>query len=727
VLNLSSLKLNKPTQVLLSRGHSYCSKTFSCPSSFNYDLLSFVRKLRFNLHFQSYPKEQNKSPYIALLPSHADPPNNSSNDIFENDIQFLENFPHNDSQIPNNNSELEMINFLKKQSKYVFCKADKGGCLVILNKVDYNGLVMQHLNDTKTYSEVTNSMKIDVKAKITQFVSQYENLLRADEKNYLLNIGSGHSIFYILPKIHKSEILENTIKNDDNEYIHVGSCPNDLSSRPIVNNIHSPTANISHFLDKVLAPLIDKIPGYIKNSYDLIKKLPKKVQFNSKFINLDVVSLYTVIPKDYGLMAIEYFLTKYPCLIESRFSKQFIFDALNLVLNNNFFEYSRRFYLQLTGTAMGTPVAPKYASLVMAFLELQIKETCQLYFGYKITASIFHYYWRYLDDILIICDLQENDIMTLIYIFDHAHPSFKFTTSISSSSCHFLDIFIYTQNFKIYTDIFYKPTDSHQYLHFYSNHPRHIKRNIPYCLAKRICNIVSDKSVKMKRLKELQTNLLSLEYPLNLIEDAIAKSLSNKKEITKKTITNSIPFVFTYDKHNIRLYNNFIKPQIEQLNKRSFYNNPLFIYKSLRQSPNLLKSISNKYICGVYKCKRPRCKTCENILETRIKIDLNNKTIYFNKKMNCCTKNVIYALICSKCQKFYIGETKMSLSLRNNLHRQQIHQCHYSILHVSKHIRECGQFYHIIPLFKLNSNSSYLRLKMENYFINYLNPHLNKI
>ena len=47
-------------------------------------------------------------------------------------------------------------------------------------------------------------------------------------------------------------------------------------------------------------------------------------------------------------------------------------QTLQLILNNNYFEFNGKYYLQTHGTAMGTPVAPSYANLFMAALEEQL-------------------------------------------------------------------------------------------------------------------------------------------------------------------------------------------------------------------------------------------------------------------------------------------------------------------------------------------------------------------
>ena len=60
------------------------------------------------------------------------------------------------------------------------------------------------------------------------------------------------------------------------------------------------------------------------------------------------------------------------------------------------------------------------------------------------------------------------------------------------------------ENYSLMTDIYYKITDSKQYLDFRSNHPRHIKSNIPINLARRLCLIVNKEDILNLRLKELK-------------------------------------------------------------------------------------------------------------------------------------------------------------------------------------------------------------------------------
>jgi hypothetical protein len=98
----------------------------------------------------------------------------------------------------------------------------------------------------------------------------------------------------------------------------------------------------------------------------------------------------------------------------------------------------------------------------------------------------------------------------------------------SKSSIPFLDVYVIKKEDKIFTDIFYKCTDTFQYLHFSSLHRRHRKRTIPYNLARRICKIVSEDLTQAHRLEELKIYLRKQNY--------LAKQNQEAKGIIRKNI-----------------------------------------------------------------------------------------------------------------------------------------------------------------------------------------------
>ena len=68
--------------------------------------------------------------------------------------------------------------------------------------------------------------------------------------------------------------------------------------------------------------------------------------------------------------------------------------------------------------------------------------------------------------------------------------------------------------------LFYKETNSNDYLNYFSHHREDTKQNIPHNLAKRIIVFISDEEKMNERLSELKTWLLSCSYPLTIIEKA---------------------------------------------------------------------------------------------------------------------------------------------------------------------------------------------------------------
>ena len=83
------------------------------------------------------------------------------------------------------------------------------------------------------------------------------------------------------------------------------------------------------------------------------------------------------------------------------------------------------------------------------------------------------------------------------------------------------------------TDIYYKKTDSEQYLLFSSCHPRHTKINIPYNLARRLRTIISEEQVLETRRKELKSFLVKQKYPENIINMGIDRAMNLDKSYLK--------------------------------------------------------------------------------------------------------------------------------------------------------------------------------------------------
>ena len=152
------------------------------------------------------------------------------------------------------------------------------------------------------------------------------------------------------------------------------------------------------------------------------------------------------------------------------------------------------------------------------------------------------------------------------------NKNITFTIEVSDGELPFLDTLVKIQNGNITTDLYYKPTDTIQYLDFSACHPAQTKRSIPYNLARRICMICSEETIRNKRLEELKTLLQKRGYPYLLISDGINKATNLQRENLLKVsekVSNEfteIAFVSTYNPLNSELF-----PLIQQ-------NTPLLLF-----------------------------------------------------------------------------------------------------------------------------------------------------
>ena len=96
---------------------------------------------------------------------------------------------------------------------------------------------------------------------------------------------------------------------------------------------------------------------------------------------------------------------------------------------------------------------------------------------------------------------------------------------------NFFDIQLKIVNNTLVFDIYYKPTNSFDYLTCSSCHPSHTKNNIALSLAKRIINIVTDN--REKRLSKLKNHLIERNYPPETIDYTFTKCFQTKLDKNK--------------------------------------------------------------------------------------------------------------------------------------------------------------------------------------------------
>ena len=167
---------------------------------------------------------------------------------------------------------------------------------------------------------------------------------------------------------------------------------------------------------------------------------------------------------------------------------------------------------------------------------------------------------RFIDDIFCIWCGGQDSVDEFINYINSFHATIKFTANYSPNSVNFLNVTInkspppaaFRGQRGISTDVYCKPTDTHQYLLSDSCHPKHCKEAIAYSQALRIRRICSTDTLYMKRSSELRQHLVSVGHSKCMVQLAINRALCTSRStllatrVNKKTLPNRVPMVTTY-------------------------------------------------------------------------------------------------------------------------------------------------------------------------------------
>ncbi|XP_053380089.1 uncharacterized protein LOC128548727 [Mercenaria mercenaria] len=260
------------------------------------------------------------------------------------------------------------------------------------------------------------------------------------------------------------------------------------------------------------------------------------------------------------------------------------------------------------GTAMGSSMAPSYASLFMGKFEQDFLRNRDL----QPTLWL-----RFLDDIFMVWDHSLEELELFIRELNSFHPDIKFTHTISQDSLSFLDVNISKgKNLCVETNIYVKETNNHQYLDYTSCHPKQCKNGIPYSQAKRYRRIISDDDKFKHSLSQLREFFVDRGYPHDVLDRAFQKVVNISQQDALQTQVGDknsvIPFTIVYDPALPRIGNTINKYwSILNLSKsfttKSVYENckPIVAYRRPKNLQDyLISSEFNKQSDKLYLSQR---------------------------------------------------------------------------------------------------------------------------
>jgi len=579
VINLADIELTTQQVQLLSYGLSYIpthNTTNNINEGINQHINGFIKNIKTQYFFRHIhtPRPsfsiKRLSSWEPPAPDHVE-----LNSLISELMEVTKERPLNICPFFHDNitsEERQTLETLLHMKDIVIKPADKSRCFTIMNKTDYINKVESLLQDTNTYKEVpqdhTKEVADDIDSYLTYIKYKHNmdyrmiNQLKAPKKPRT-------SQFYIIPKCHKE-----------------GNPP-----RPIVSACDYSTCNISEYITQLITPIAKRNPSYLGSTKEFINSIKSLPKFSPRtiLVTADVSNMYTNIPLDEGIQsiitAIENNHTEMP---KHTPHKRVIKMFLKFILKDNYFQFRDKFYLQTQGVAMGCKIAPAFANIFMAELE---KDMLSQY-----TWNI--YLWkRYIDDIFFIWQKGMNKLKTFMNHCNAFHPTIKFTFEYSTKAINFLDVTVYKNKVGcLETTLYKKPTHKNTYVHYTSNHPVHMFRNIIYTQVLRLKLINSNVRNLNIQIKELITAFKNRGYPHKLILNTVLRAIKIPRDTLlgpKKTVPR--------DKHQLRckmihsIHSKYYRQRIQniwhkniksQSLKQIWPNNPKFV---MVNQPNLQK------------------------------------------------------------------------------------------------------------------------------------------
>ena len=671
VVNLSDVSLSEAQLSLLSKGLKFCP-TPGEPKmdDLRRDLDSFHRKMRWKSFFESKEKDPSESTTNRLgpfkhqnfkHPSTAEPqPGPAALEAFAliNELELSKTVGTSPSKQNLSRSEREAISELRNNRNIVIKPADKGGATVVLNTTDYIKEAEKQLSDARFYKELTNDPTKDNNTIIMDHLTDLcgSGEIHGDTLDYLTITKPRTAQLYLLPKIHKGTIPP--------------------PGRPVVSANECPTERISQLVDHFIKPDIPRIRSYIKDTTHFLQLLAKisGLPENTIIATLDVTALYTNIPNDEAIESVKHHLEKHrPGATKPK--NESLVELLRMVLTMNNFQFNGKNYLQVGGTAMGTRVAPSLANIFMADFEEKYV------YPYHIQPLIW---LRYIDDIFCVWTDGEESLRDFITHLNNSHQSIKFTEEISHDSVNFLDTTVSLKNGSLITDLYTKPTDTNNYLHYDSAHHPGCKKSLPYSQFLRIRRICQDEEQFKIHAEKMTNTFIAKGYPKKLVQEALIKAQEKNREtlleprlppVGEKEFP--LVSVSTYQP-NFGGLEKIIKKNWDILSRSTATRNlnekrVIFAYRRPKNLKDLLvraKLNTEPNNQGSDKCNQNRCNTkscryCPKLDKSgKIQSHFTKREYVTKKNVSCKSNNLIYCITCKKCNKQYVGQTKRRLMER---------------------------------------------------------------
>ena len=390
-------------------------------------------------------------------------------------------------------SQRATLRALQHNPDLVVRDADKNLGLTLMSRAWYEQQIEHHLLDDTTYLPV--ALWRPHHQRILALIRRCYNLAwpspPAPARRSTPNSNSNGlpCTFYVIPKVHKTP----------------------PSSRPIASASHYATTALSTRLTPYLQRMVSRLPYIVANSTVFLRQLSTRSQQSqplpphARLFAADVDSLYPNIETAWALQLLD-------APVHSTYGAAHgdtILHALDIVLNNLFVQHGSRTFHQISGCAMGTPVAPPYANLVMHFADQQVRAA----FDQQLLLLC-----RYIDDYFGIWLGTSDEFQQFTNAMNNLHRRIRIQFTPLARSATFLDISVsINDDGTISTSLHRKQLNRYLYIPFHSQHTRACLRGWVYAEFLRITRACSTIPTWLDQLAAFSRLLRLRGYPLAFI------------------------------------------------------------------------------------------------------------------------------------------------------------------------------------------------------------------
>lgn len=527
----------------------------------------------------------------------------------------------------------------------------------MVNKLDYLLKMNSIVSDESKFKELINNPTKSREDSLSSYLRKLKSQKIIDDVTFhkILPSGSCPGILYGLPKVHKT------------------GCP----FRPIVSSVNTYNYNLASYLVDILRPI--SINQYtVKDSFSFAD-WAKHYRHNNKLMcSLDVTSLFTNVPLDETIqICLEklYSLPDPPSL-----PRDVLKNLLEFTTKKSHFVFNGKYYDQIDGVAMGSPLGPVLANIFMTDFEEKSVMT------HSNRPSVW---FRYVDDTFALFDDAASASEFLQYL-NTCHSNIKFTIEFEENGeIPFLDVLVKRCPHNAFsTSIYRKKTFTGLYTKWDSFTPRKYKINLIRTLTYRCFRICSTPSLLQSALKDLRNLLLQNGFPLGIIN-------FHMNDVLKKNRNNPNNPISTVPKKDLMIVLPYLGLESNQIAKR-------------------LKSCVYKFYSFV------------NLKVIFVNSRQIKSFFPYKDRLNRSQRSrVVYKASCWDCDDFYIGKTKRRLVDRKTEHFKALSKLEHTSA-IANHVMTTGHNMKWDHFEILASGKTDYHCKIkETLFIQELNPALN--